>query len=261
MKHHLRTAMHLARSSGLCASLAIGLFACGPNHGEGADASDISPVDAVGASEDVLDVPPCLPADGFAGAACTCDRQCNVNAVCGTEQNTGFPNGWCFQPCGGSDSVPDGALCETVQDAAVVNPACTPGDDECRSGYLCADLLPPLAWCTPVCSEDSQCSTGHCDLYTTLCQPSPTTGGTTGDPCVLESDCRSGYCYQPPLFPSGYCYSWCNLADPACPDNAICVPVGTEYGACLAACTGDAGCRADYHCSTVLGACVPPSFQ
>ncbi len=81
-----------------------------------------------------------------------------------------------------------------------------------------------------------------------------TTNGTgmTGDPCMTNTECASGYCLPDP-FPGGYCSADCSTN--ACPGDTVCKVVGGLAG-CLKPCAKDTDCRTLYSC--FQGVCRPP---
>lgn len=69
-------------------------------------------------------------------------------------------------------------------------------------------------------------------------------GETTGGPCAVDADCRSGVCDR--TVPDGYCTSECSDAQP-CAVGDVCTG-----GLCLAGCHNQRECRAaDFECFEV----------
>jgi len=74
----------------------------------------------------------------------------------------------------------------------------------------------------------------------------------TGDPCVLNTDCASGFCLPDP-FQGGYCSSDCSTMP--CGGSDVCKSV-SGFTACLKTCASAGDCRTGYMCFG--GECRPP---
>jgi hypothetical protein len=200
---------------------ALGAFGCGSDGNDNVEdaGNDSSTPDASST---------CLEISSAGGGPCGCDLDCPATGSCVTEEDTGFPQGFCLVPCDLEEPAPEGLECvELAVDAALFE-SCD-GTRSCREGWFCAvDATTKIGRCDVRCSSDDHCLTGHCNLYTGWCEPD-TDGGGVEAACILDADCKSGNCA---VFgeDDGWCMVSCNADDGVCPEDATCVPIGTEPG-------------------------------
>lgn len=167
------------------------------------------------------------------GGPCTCSADCrSESAVCLDEATTGMPRGVCARQCGATPDCEPGFVC--------MEGYCFAGcmiSDDCGAGRACAptnvDGAANRAACTFLCDEDSDCSSGNCNVYRNMCLPQgrvPSGAGVSAV-CGRDSDCKSNACLD------GACLTRCDRDNPRCPDDALCIE-----GLCLAECRNDADC-------------------
>lgn len=122
-------------------------------------------------------------------------------------------NGTCVSFCGGSvqdPECPEGQACSFTNDAtlALCLPACDPLNSACPEGE----------GCFPAVAE------------TFACLPAPTETIANFFTCHLSGGCEPGtVCLDPLALPDcdneeGCCTSYCDLADPSCPEGLECLP-------------------------------------
>jgi hypothetical protein len=131
---------------------------------------------------------------GAPGAPCTSPADCNgdANAGCLTEQEQGWPGGYCVIKQCTKDSCPSGSGCfEMTSGATYCLQTCTQKSD-CGSAYACHTA----GACVPGCGATS-CDAGEvCNASTQLCDPAPCTAGSC--PSGLVCDTGSGKCVLEP---------------------------------------------------------------
>jgi hypothetical protein len=218
---------------------------------------------------DCANDPACKTSNIADGQACTADEQCK-GGRCIDEATGGWPKGSCSTDCS-SASCPTGTKC--TQGYCLSTCSCSgtncSNNGGCRDGYACANMNldggGTGTLCLPLCSDDSECDSGHCDMYANLCEPTGT-GKKTGKGCTANSDCESQWCITEAAsgFPGGYCMSSCNLSTDACGGDGVCYTDGSSgdgVGNCFDGCTKDSDCRTSeqYGCTdTGMGmACYP----
>lgn len=167
--------------------------------------------------------PDCVQKDECAsrtGLACTSDADCFAPGVtdddvfCApatpTNQEEGFPGGYCTTRCapgalvcatGVAENAPSGALIDAggVADGLCIllsegDPVgaclalCDVGSGcEARDAYGCAPLgAGTFALCIPACNDDSQCSEGTCNRETGFCTATPEVCSSARDNNVEE---------------------------------------------------------------------------
>lgn len=178
-----------------------------------------------------LGEPTCLPGAGGEGnqglgESCNAAADCaEVASVCVAD----FPGGYCAT----TDCLrcPDNGVCVKTPEGEACMLACDPDRGCTRDGYVCKDTFG-----APTCLPD---------------------GGDTpvGGACTADVECAGlpAVCIR--QWPQGYC---AQTACP-CPADSVCTirPNGEEV--CLAGCTVDEDCRANYQCSrTSTGSvCIP----
>jgi hypothetical protein len=191
------------------------------------------------------DVPPGCERRSSAldGGRCHCTSDCvsaDDGGLCLDEATTGMPGGVCAHRCATSRDCGSGFEC----DAGYCFPRCTSGD-ECEPGRACTPTSTEgTATCTFLCDEPSDCESGRCNVYSTLClgEGEEVAGGGLNAHCTEHDECRSGVCLD------GACATRCDPMYQRCPDGGVCV-----LGLCLEACTMAADCTAPAIC-TDLGA-------
>lgn len=233
---------------------------------------DATPTEDVDTTEDIVEPPgPGEPDDGvelnqgWIGGACGDASDCwssDFSAAPSCELS-GFPNGYCTQPCDQSGSgswvCPDttygastGATMSRCITSATGAPLCSTECDfalsptGCRPGYGCVmrqrhgepNKIYPI--CLPM---EPQGWPGE----------SPK-GFDIGDPCGLDQDCESLMCLQ---LPGGYCTKpYCEFT--GCPAGSTCYAFEGGGTACLDDCSGSNECRESegYTCDD-YGSCWP----
>ncbi len=197
------------------------------------------------------------------GSPCTVDTNC-AGGVCITEEDYGWPGGFCTSDCSGSGICGAGFECVTYTPQGgtpmdVCVEICTGGGTECRDGYVCTEIGTNLSVCIPNCDDDSDCpDTGECNIESGYCEPVQGLN-STGDECTSPDDCESGMCFT--AAPGGYCTSMCNLSDPVCPNGGVCVnyfDTIADDGYCFVACTDVSECRDDVNFQCVENPYYPP---
>jgi hypothetical protein len=189
-------------------------------------------------------MPMCNPTPGSArgGEACRCDTDCEPGASCVSERVAGVPGGACLKRCDATmpTACGPGGFCLTDGTNLMSGfclRACTKASD-CPAGRVCFDGA-----CNYHCSADSDCLSGHCDPYRSLCSDgTPRTGGGLSAKCLRREDCRSGFCTSD----SRRCLTTCQASRPACPEGGICALVDGDLGTCYPPC--------------VNGNCVDPTL-
>jgi hypothetical protein len=197
------------------------------------------------------------------GHPCACASDCVPGAMCQTEEESGYPGGFCFRVCDAAadDCTPD-AVCLDVgagPSRGICHPACTVSED-CPPANSCHHDV-----CWSLCQAHDECLSGYCEPYLTLCTDgTPVVGAGLNEACLRDADCKSGFC------PASFqlCITNCSVARQGCPEGAVCEPFGegTDMGTCFHPCTTGADCKdASFSCiaSTAWpeqGLCVPSSL-
>src|SRR5439155_23097296 len=129
------------------------------------------------------------PAHGYCSIPCMNQSTCApYGGLCVdmSALSTDPPNPWCLQACawGGTsstDPMARAAKCHGRTDIA------------CFQGAATDAGLPP-AFCSPTCSQDSDCGTRKCDPASSLCVDTPTAGAALGTKCTTANDTCAGGC-------------------------------------------------------------------
>jgi hypothetical protein len=152
-----------------------------------------------------------------------------LGGICVDMSATATPDGWCLQGCawGGNSSTDPAARmakCHGRNDVA------------CFQGSATDAGLPP-AFCTPTCSQDSDCGTRKCDPATSLCVDTPNPGGALGTKCNPMMDMCAGVCV--PLAKAQYCTQPCVFGSiNQCNHTAGALTTGGPHGLCVLSKTG-----------------------
>jgi hypothetical protein len=187
------------------------------------------------------DTTSCTTQVGF-GEPCTAHDECS-EGFCVSESQHGWPGGFCTKTCTyATDCASLNALCASFGSGAdLCIPSCT-GNQSCRPGYLCWTFNSGAAHgCLPYCWDDAQCQS-YCNRYTGECNV-PEAGNDNG----ASSNCKSGVAFSLPNY-NYYCFSYCDPADPHCPDGDVCAQniSGQDFiGACMQDCVTSADCRVE----------------
>jgi hypothetical protein len=202
----------------------------------------------------------CLGVASTAGGACTCTADCPMGAACGTEIETQFPGGYCVQGCVTTDAAPPFYVCQQLTSGGGgLFPTCS-ATHRCRDAYVCIiDPTTNVGTCEPHCSRDSQCTTsGHCDLYSGLCAPEAAGLGLT-QTCTRDEQCKSDVCFTGGGPTPNFCATKCDITDPMCPEQGVCVSISSDpgytAGLCFLPCVNGT-CATGYMCSA-RGTCLP----
>jgi hypothetical protein len=186
------------------------------------------------------------PAHGYCSLPCMLQATCApFGGICVDMSLTVTPDPWCLQACtwGGtssSDPVARAAKCHGRTDVA------------CYQGPADDAGVPP-AFCSPTCSQDSDCGTRKCDPANSVCVDTPPTGGALGTKCNPMADTCAGGCI--PLTKAQYCTQACVLGSiNQCNHTAGALTSGGAHGLCALAQTnaqaGDLG-FCSQECDTV----------
>ena len=186
------------------------------------------------------------PAHGYCSLPCMAQATCApFGGICVDMSLTATPDPWCLQACtwGGtstSDPVARAAKCHGRTDVA------------CYQGAADDAGLPP-AFCSPTCSQDSDCGTRKCDPANSVCVDTPTAGAALGTKCTTTADTCAGGCI--PLTKAQYCTQACVLGSiNQCNHTAGSLASGGAHGLCALAQTnaqaGDLG-FCSQECETV----------
>jgi len=166
------------------------------------------------------------------GGPCTRDEDC-LNNWCLLEADTGFPGGYCGEPCNDHPDCATGACIDAGGAGKTCLGPCLPPPDcppdtycppECRPGYMCMPT-PGGGGCAPHCTDASHCpAIGACDRWSGLCSPTPPPGAPNGAPCTSDADCR-GFCATEAATgaPGGLCATWCADNRRVCPGTDACM--------------------------------------
>jgi hypothetical protein len=208
-------------------------------------------------------LPPPVPGDTPLGAPCILNIEC-ASGLCipdhSTTTSTAWAGGSCSQDCA-AGGCPAGAVCAALEDGSAY---CVPGcaaANECRASYVCSTSL---GGCLPDCRLGWSCgSTLVCNRDTGECAlPTPVPGNAPiGSPCTLNTECASGLCIPDhstttsTAWAGGSCSQDC--AAGGCPAGAVCAALEDGSAYCVPGCGSTGECRADYVCSTSVGACLP----
>jgi hypothetical protein len=197
---------------------------------------------------------------GEIGAPCANDEDCTLvsEPLCLKMGSAGY----CSKDCAllAQFSCPDGAICESLGDQALMCLDGCCGQDDCRDGYRCSrrpelDTFTDLALCSEPgvcllrCTSDAACEVGNrCDIASGECVPKQGANAGVGSPCTSGDTCNSGSCLTG--FPGGYCTSACGTQfNAACEPGAECYALPGSTPTCLKICQGDGDCRAGYRCA------------
>lgn len=168
------------------------------------------------------------PAFGKAGAQCSADGGCDPNLKCMPRVGTLGPSTYCTNSC-----LPNTVPCPLPMECQPstlfsTNNSCQyPNSNVTQVGKACTNNQP-----------DCGSAVGLCIRQTTA--PSGTT-----------------------FWLDGYCSQGCDLGQPACPANSICLPSAQGQKLCIASCrVGLSDCRPGYTCDTTTasgnaGICLP----
>lgn len=201
------------------------------------------------------------------GAPCAVDVQC-ADGLCTPAtlggHPTGFSGGMCTQPCaaGGLACQDVGFQCVPMATGSLCLPECDEADD-CREGYVCADVGTSSTVCLPDCRRGFACLTGLCDAATGQCVPpgaawedvapaiepaaieEPVSTEPLFAPCSPDGGCDGG---QVCAGPHRTCHLPCGLGEPACPSSTGCGP--TPLGPlCLPLCDETHPCPTGLSCA------------
>ncbi len=235
------------------------------------------------------------PEAGAVGSPCQGKADCE-GGMCLPElmysDPTGWPGGYCTQPCSVDDPCPGGSDCLELGDGQYCIQGCATHGD-CRPGYLCQ---PVARVCLPDCRRGWPCGDqlvcgpdGFCVIPGVVPPDPDLDGGIVGDggrpmdagqdggsghgdtgvgpeptrpmgaPCDRSAQCATDYC-EPQrdgegglLWRDGYCTLPCAGT---CPTGSVCLPL-PEGARCLGPCRSDGTCRPGYACHPRLLVCVP----
>jgi hypothetical protein len=229
---------------------------------------------------------------------CTGTEQCMVpGAPASLVCDLTFPGGMCrLQTCTNNFQCGSRGICAGSFGCV---PRCAPDQDDCAPfGAVCLSGLPGQSITATGCFASCDvtppegvpgCSAPRsCDPYVGECALSPTTFGVVnGEPCRLDSDCRSGRCVPeldnsttpatPTGFLGGYCLSvgrqiaqsaWDavvggDLPRSNCPEGSVILPIADQSAGsptqCWRACSADGDCRPGYHCDRPMSGSTPLS--
>jgi hypothetical protein len=170
------------------------------------------------------------PAFGKAGALCFADGGCDPNLKCVNRTGNVGPASFCSNAC-----VPNTVPCPVAmecQPTTVFQPGGTHGCTYPNQG---------VTEVGKACTMSNQC------------------GSALGN-CLLPGQASTGT----PLWTDGYCTQTCEVGQPPCPGNSVCLPATSGTRICLQSCrVGLSDCRAGYACDTVsmtsgnAGICIP----
>lgn len=188
---------------------------------------------------------------------CRCDADCHEGAMCfGETELGGIPGRRCFRACLRPEDCEDGYHCSTS--SVVPGGYCV---NECESNSDC----PPASSCgsfnagqdcMPICQDDSECESGHCDRYSGYCRETRAEGGEPGAACLRNEDCRSLLCAL------GNCVSWCSVERQGCPDGHICGNYEpSDVGICARICELNTQCRDLAEGTTCYRFAYPPGAR
>ncbi|MFT3713200.1 MAG: hypothetical protein QM817_36560 [Archangium sp.] len=185
------------------------------------------------------------------GDHCTCTSDCMGDAVCLTEETSGFPQGLCATSC--INGVPCGAGFVCSNSAVCVSSCET--DADCRGGAFCV-----AGRCNPFCDSDDDCLSGNCNRYIGNCLVAGETPQGLGldAACTVGSQCRSNLCLE------NHCTTPCSVEKQNCPDEGVCIKLAGDVGRCHARCVPGSTCpTADRRCVSLFAglptACIPTS--
>jgi hypothetical protein len=194
------------------------------------------------------------------GGACSRNESCTTG-VCLREARQGEQALWQGGYCSGNcerNACPSGT-CLRLEDGRSYCVSSCQGNQECRSGYVCATSV---GACLPDCRLGWSCgSTLTCNANTGTCDPPQVTTGPIGAPCTWNEECSSGLCTPeqgtsgPTYWSGGSCTLDCTKA--SCPSGSTCVTYESGSAFCSASCTSASNCRSGYVCATSVGACLP----
>lgn len=196
---------------------------------------------------------------GGAGAnVCVLDCTSDANLCDGYEREL-----VCVQTLGGSTQ-------ETKDDRAYCFESCEIGGDlrgKCsgRTQLACDDSFEgsgdvDAAFCRPLCSEDSDCEEGTCDLGRGVCSASPREGQELGAECGSGLPACAGLCLEEAGL--RYCSQRCVLGQEGqCGGSGFC----GVYGAANSS-DGDLGycqqvCDCNEDCGHPEAVCAPDAFS
>jgi hypothetical protein len=134
----------------------------------------------------------------------------------------------CYKHCTKNDQC-GGSFCQIAINDDMDKP----------TGFLVCDVAPRT--CDPVtntgCPDPAlKCYLSGSSDTTCDCPSNPAKPAKAGDDCRIYNDCDGGLVCVSGVggVTTPKCRYACNVAAPSCPNNAICVPVGTnaKYGYC-----------------------------
>ncbi len=176
------------------------------------------------------------PGTAGPGSSCTHDYDC-YSGICLTEDETGWPGGYCAQPC--------------------------ESDDDCAVGTVCVPGGPAgQNICMPTCQTDRECRQGlvcrYVDGYGPVCAPADG-DADEGDPCEDANTCPDGMlCIQ--TAEGTRCVTTCTDQGD-CEDGKVCRPVGDGLGTGICEPGDDSECLSNDDCpeGEVCGIHIPSS--
>jgi hypothetical protein len=182
---------------------------------------------------------------GRLGSACGTNADCEPGQTCLTEQDSGWPGGFCTKACSAEADCPMSFQCvPDDQGNHHCMASCTKTTD-CRTGYACFDAYgtqTPVCW--PHCTVDRHCRQAECTKITNLCYIH---GGLvpTGGNCAANAECRGNLCLIDGML--AYCTSRCRRSDLVCPPDSQCVDYydgeRADMGLCLESCNNQTDCE------------------
>jgi len=211
----------------LCAALTW--FSCDTNNGATDGDGD---GDADGdADADGLECPE-VPGTVLDGWPCCAIGDCTEGAACEPEDISGAAGGRCVRSCEtpGTECSEGAACWEEI--GSWCTPTCSTRAD-CPIGRACGEN----GYCIPICQDDSECRSGHCNRYTTECTDgTPPEGLDVMERCDRNEECRSGLC-------STYCVTLCIFYRAGCPGDFVCTTeTEAEVGICAPRCDDNSDC-------------------
>lgn len=136
---------------------------------------------------------PALLADG---SHCLASEEC-ASGFCLTEQDTGWPQGYCTGACNSLISCDEGSECLYAGNDPFCFKSCDPAAPTCEVAQLCLELDARTAVCVAGCTLTAHCPTlGKCDILSGYCVEPEDCADSADNDGDSYQDCEDPDCTQ-----------------------------------------------------------------
>lgn len=130
------------------------------------------------------------------GAHCAASEEC-ASGFCLTEQDTGWPQGYCTGACNSLIACEEGSECLYAGGDPFCFKSCDPAAPMCEVAQLCLEIDPEVAVCVAGCTLTAHCPTlGKCDILSGYCVDPEDCADTVDNDGDSYQDCEDPDCTQ-----------------------------------------------------------------